>query len=40
MTKEKTSSFWDSYKITLEIAQNNNHLIKRSYLYFIISFKL
>jgi ATP-binding cassette subfamily B protein IrtB len=38
MTKEKTSSFWDSYKITLEIAQNNNHLIKRSYLYFIISF--
>ncbi|OCL85289.1 putative multidrug export ATP-binding/permease protein [Aliarcobacter thereius] len=38
MSKEKISSFWDSYKITLEVAGNNAYLIKRSYLYFILSF--
>jgi ATP-binding cassette subfamily B protein len=38
MNKEKISSFWDSYKITLEIAREKKYLIKKSYLYFIISF--
>lgn len=38
MNKEKISSFWNSYKITLEVAKGKESLIKRSYLYFIISF--
>lgn len=38
MNKEKISSFWNSYKITLEVAKGKEALIKRSYLYFIISF--
>lgn len=38
MNKEKHSSFWDSYKITLEVAKGKEHLIKKSYFYFIISF--
>ncbi|MDY0192063.1 MAG: ABC transporter ATP-binding protein [Aliarcobacter butzleri] len=38
MNKEKFSSFWNSYKITLEVAKGKEPLIKRSYLYFIISF--
>ncbi|RBQ32530.1 ABC transporter ATP-binding protein/permease [Arcobacter sp. FW59] len=38
MSKEKLSSFWDSYKITLEIAQDKKYLIKQSYFYFIMSY--
>jgi len=38
MSKEKISSFYSSYKITLEIAGANAPLIKRSYFYFIVSF--
>lgn len=38
MNKERNSSFWDSYKITLEVAKGKEHLIKRSYFYFIMSF--
>ncbi len=38
MNNKKISSFWDSYKITLEVAAENAPLIKRSYLYFIISY--
>ncbi|MFV7789686.1 ABC transporter ATP-binding protein [Aliarcobacter lanthieri] len=38
MTKEKLSSFWDSYKITLEITKDKKDLIKKSYFYFIVSF--
>ena len=38
MNKEKISSLWDSYRIILEISKNKKHLVKKSYLYFIISF--
>jgi ATP-binding cassette subfamily B protein len=38
MHKEKISSFLQSYKITLNIAGENAPLIKKSYLYFILSF--
>lgn len=38
MNKEKISSLWDSYRIILEISKDKKHLVKKSYLYFIISF--
>jgi len=38
MSKEKISSFWDSYKIAIEVADKNAYLVKRCYLYYILSF--
>jgi len=38
MNKEKLSSLWDSYKIAIEIAGENSYLVKKCYLYFVLSF--
>lgn len=42
MNKEKISSFWDSYKITLEIAREKKYLIKKATytLSSLLSFKV
>lgn len=38
MNNEKVSSFKESYKITLNIADKSSPLVKRSFLYFIIAY--